>query len=198
MKVLIDMDGVLVDFVSGICKAHGQTNPYDDPKNLGRFEIDEIWGMEPEAFWSKANRQFWENLEPMPEATTLIQFLEATVGAENLCILSTPSKSHESIPGKIKWLEKHFPKLSRRYMFGVGKHFCSNKKHLLIDDKDSNIKAFTSAPEGGKGILYPRPWNTKYEDPFPLGTVMAEFRRLHKIMTRKRVRKIKLPVEMHE
>ena len=45
MYCFLDMDGVLADFVDGVCQAHDRAFPYDDPSNYGHFDIEPLWGM---------------------------------------------------------------------------------------------------------------------------------------------------------
>jgi hypothetical protein len=89
MRVLLDMDGLIADFVSGISRAHSRPNPYDDPANFGRYEMAEIWGMTDEDFWAPTHEEdFWAELEPTAEAAEIVSGLtrmfhpEPTRGSE--------------------------------------------------------------------------------------------------------------------
>lgn len=157
MRVLVDMDGVLACFVTGMCRAHGRPNPFEDGTHGGRYFIDEIWGMEPAEFWEPADEAFWAGLDPTPEAHELVALLEAEFGIESLCLLSSPSANLGCIPGKLRWIDKHFPQFSRRFLFGTQKQFCAGPDHLLIDDWEHNVESFRAA--GGHAVLFPRPWN---------------------------------------
>jgi 5'(3')-deoxyribonucleotidase len=158
LKILLDMDGVLADFVGGICRAHDRSNPFDDPANRGRYEMTDIWGISATQFWKPADEEFWANLEPTPEASEVVRLAVETVGIDNVCILSSPRSDPHCIPGKIRWIKRHFPELDRRYLFGPRKEFCAGLGRTLIDDYDVNVTGFYNA--GGRALLFPRPWNS--------------------------------------
>ena len=158
MKVLLDLDGVLADFTGGMCRAHNRPDPWADGQNRGCYAMDELWGMTASEFWEPATEGFWAELEPTPGAFHLVRFLEEQVGAANICILSSPSLDPGCVPGKLRWIRRHLPEYSRRFLFGPRKEFCAGTpSHLLIDDHEANVKGFREA--GGTAILFPRPWN---------------------------------------
>jgi 5'(3')-deoxyribonucleotidase len=159
VKILLDMDGVLADFVGGISKAHGRPSPFDDPQHHGKYEMTEIWGMEVAEFWKPTDEEFWASLEPTSEATEIVRLATDAVGTENVCLLSSPCAHLGCVPGKLRWIERHFPQFKRRFLFGPRKEFCAAPNRLLIDDWDQNVAYFTAA--NGNAWLYPRPWNTQ-------------------------------------
>ncbi|MEN6532315.1 MAG: hypothetical protein ABFD89_01545 [Bryobacteraceae bacterium] len=159
MQCLLDMDGVLVDFVSGICAAHQVASPY--PANNGDYvAIERIVGSATK-FWAPANTaEFWDELEPMPDFKEILAAVEGAFGRENICILSSPSLSELCIVGKLRWIARHMPDYKRRFLFGPCKEFCAAVDRVLIDDADTNVKRFGAA--GGQTILLPRPWNSDH------------------------------------
>ncbi len=156
-EIMLDMDGVLCDFVGGICAAHGRTDPWADGKNRGRDEIAPLWGITEESFYARCNYTFWANLEKTPEADEIVELCEKTVGAENVCILSAGSRNYAVYDGKLEWIRRHFPQFKRRYLFGPQKKFCVAPGRALIDDRDKNIDAWS-----GLKFLMPRPWNKSH------------------------------------
>lgn len=159
IKVLVDMDGVVSDFVRGICQAHAREWPYSDPKHVGPqgWGLESIFGMSAAEFWSKCDYDFWLGLDLMPEAEEIVDTVVSYVGRENMCFLSSPSNDPGCIPGKKAWLKKHFPDYAKQCLFGKPKEFCAHPGSLLIDDYWENVKKFSSA--GGKTLLVGRPWN---------------------------------------
>lgn len=154
----LDMDGVLVDFVSDMCRVHNRPNPYNDPINLGKFDMAEIWGMTAEEFWEPTvNPYFWRDMSKLPEADDLVETVLTRFGTSNTCILSSPSQSQYCIPEKRQWLQIHYPRLASNILFGSAKRFLAGPGRFLIDDYDANIIRFAKA--GGVGLTYPQPWN---------------------------------------
>lgn len=161
MRILLDMDGVLADFVGGICKAHALPNPYLDPANHGRYCIEEIWGVTPAKFWAPTDEEFWTFLEPTPEADEIVRLCTSAVGKENITVFSSPCATRGCMEGKYEWLRRHFPQFYRQFLFGPQKYLCAQSGHWLIDDFDQNVQQFRSA--GGWAWLFPRPWNPLHE-----------------------------------
>ena len=166
MKILLDLDGVLVDFVSGACRAHGRPDPFAEPLNpevADQFGMDEIWGMDINEFWEPMKEaSFWEGLEFMPDAKEILKFCERAVGMDNVCLLTSPSRGSGPVVGKVNWIEKHMPEYKRRFLIGSAKEFCASRRSILIDDSDKNTEAFTEA--GGNMILVPRAWNMNWKE----------------------------------
>lgn len=167
-KCLLDMDGVIANWVGATCLDLGVRNPYEyDPDNCnGRWDIFRLLGRteaEEDAYYASINNyEFWRDLEPMPEAHEIVDTLCEYFGRHNVCILSSPGHMEMSMPGKVMWLRKHFPYFAENanFMFGKGKHFCAHPDAVLIDDFDKNVEAFRE--HNGKAFLVPRPWNADY------------------------------------
>lgn len=160
MKCLLDLDGVLVDFVGGICRAHGRPNPYADGQNNGLYEMAELWGISATKFWSVADAEFWAGLEMMPDGTNILTACVDVFGTENICLLTSPSMNEGATEGKVRWIYEHLPVFRRRFMVGAAKEFCAHPGAVLVDDYDSNVAKFRL--HGGHAVLVPRPWNSAH------------------------------------
>jgi hypothetical protein len=57
----------------------------------------------------------------------------------------------------MEWIGKNLPDYKRQFLIGPGKNFCAGKDHILVDDADHNLKAFSEA--GGLVVPIPRKWN---------------------------------------
>lgn len=161
-KILLDMDGVLADFVSRACEAHKKPSPYGFPENLGVFDLEKCkgWEMTPEEFWKPVNAggyEFWRYLDLMPEAHQIVDLAVNLVGESNICILSSPSQDPGCVPGKRDWMKAHFPSLTKNMLFGSAKRFVAGPDKILLDDRDENLKSFQEF--GGRVVAVPRPWN---------------------------------------
>ena len=99
-KCCLDMDGVLVSLVEGICRVHNVPNPYDN--GCGTYDLAGALDMAVEELWEPCgSHEFWANLQPWPEANEIVQMVEAAFG-EDVILLSTPILSPASITGKME------------------------------------------------------------------------------------------------
>lgn len=157
MKVLLDLDGVLVNFVGGMCESHNRPDPFEEGHT--DYYLEKAWDMSLSAFWKPAeNAEWWANLPKTKEADDIVQLVEAYVGFDNVCILTSPTVNPLSLAGKVQWIQSNYPDYRRKFLIGPQKQFCAHPGSALIDDHEANIHAFVT--EGGHGILVPRPWNT--------------------------------------
>lgn len=155
-KALLDMDGVVVDFVRGVLKFH-------DRPDISYGDI--TWNLEtlvrpdltPSEFWETLGYDFWVNLPFTPKGDLLTKYVLQMFGPENVCICTSPCRTKGSIEGKIDWLRQHIPELSRRFMVTPVKEFAASQDRILIDDNDENCRKFREA--GGLTILVNQPWN---------------------------------------
>lgn len=159
MKVLLDMDGVVVDFVSAAILEHG-LNPVrfvnDWPK--GEWDVAKVINLPPKQFWEKidANPTFWDELQPYPWMEALTHLVHNNSRSWAFC--TTPSRHHHSSAGKVRWIQNYFGKTFRDYyLCGASKAQLATPDTLLIDDSDVNVGEFLLA--GGKAVLWPAVWN---------------------------------------
>ena len=164
LKLFLDMDGVLADFVTGACLAHNRPSPYLDPEALGIFDMEKLWGISVNEFWRTidAKVDFWDTLQKTPEADALVAAALSMFSIDNIAVLTAPSMDPTCVPGKRRWMQKHYPQLAKRMIFASAgaKQFLAGPSYILSDDRDKNISQFKLA--GGVGILMPRLWNAGY------------------------------------
>lgn len=162
MRILLDMDGVLADFVGGMCKVHRRQDPFIIRDNHGIFDMASIWGINPRDFWKPTRgSEFWAELRPMDGFEELVYYCEDMVGIDNVCIVTSPSSDPTSVVGKVEWLNKHLPRYSRRAFFGSKKYFFACEQNILVDDWDYNVSKFCEY--GGNAVLVPRLWNADHQ-----------------------------------
>lgn len=165
LRILIDLDDVLVDFVGSACKAHGTT--YEEVAKfweLGRWDIQVPLGkalgrtarLPDEEFWIPLNvPNFWASL---PEFHWTASLLETVFRrTDDWFIVSAPSRCDSSRHGKLEWFNRYFGFASDRFIPTRYKEIFAKKGVVLIDDSTTNIDKFNA--EGGKGILFPKLWN---------------------------------------
>lgn len=170
--ILVDMDGVLADFVGSALKIFGR-----DKSVIQKNYNIHLWlNVCSTEFWSRlqATEDFWLNLKPLPWAIDLINTLsqEAPV-----MIASSPSLDPDCLRQKLLWLEKHIGgKLVRNYFFTTHKHLLGKKGRVLVDDYYMNCLGFEE--QGGSSILFPAAWNSIGEVKDPVGYTLKELDKL--------------------
>jgi len=166
VKIFIDMDGVLVDFVGGAADLFNR-----DHKELlqnwpaGEYDICKVLDIPTDEFWAEINRHgkgWWEALSPTKECFELIEMVEKidpewTVATSPSQDPNNPLAEAMAAAGKIAWMQKHLNKGFRRYMIGPAKYLLAGPDRVLIDDSKKKCMKFWSS--GGLFALFPRPWN---------------------------------------
>lgn len=152
--ILLDMDGVLADFVGGALKAHGieRFNSLHWPP---QWDMATELGISDDEFWAPIHdggAEFWRQLEPLPWAQEL---WDGCAALGSITISTSPSRDYESRKGKLDWLAQHFDANVGCY-FGRDKWLMA-RHGILIDDSDANVQRFCE--KGGQAVLFPRPWN---------------------------------------
>lgn len=160
MSILLDLDGVIVDFISGAIKAFGMNHD----EVLSRWQPGE-WHIEPAMripesdFWQSIERvpDFWINLPAYSWADDLYDQLAKL---DEVIICTTPTRDHNCASGKIQWLQKWKGKNFRKYVITAHKEILATESNILVDDRDDNIRKFVN--KGGKGVLFPAIQNSRH------------------------------------
>ena len=142
--IYCDMDQVLVNLFKSAEKVLGY--PLDSYKNPEQKEDR----------WKKINavKNFWRDLEWMPSAKKLYQFI---VRYDAKILSAYTNKDPNSKIGKMKWLNKN-TKLKRKNIHLVLRSQKQNyavsdgKPNVLIDDHPKNIREWEA--KGGIGIFH--------------------------------------------
>lgn len=164
--ILLDLDGVLADCVGAMAVVHDK-----DPSLVTKWGIEECWNISSEELWSPLDYNFWSNLPLTREAHQVVGYCSRAVGAENICILTSPSRNDGCMDGKRDWVKNNFPYFSKRLLIGSCKYFCASPQSLLIDDSEKNVDLFIE--HGGQAFLFPRPWNKSRDEKEPIELLRA-------------------------
>lgn len=158
--VMLDMDGVIADFMGAALRLHGREGLFDEPASKGVWDTEKLLGISANQFWKPINAtpDFWPDLPKTAEADEIVALAESL---GEVTILTAPALGDECFLGKRQWLRRHYPKYVSRLAFAKEKHLYASPRHLLIDDKDSNCTKFREA--GGRAILVPRSWNSEWQ-----------------------------------
>jgi len=187
LKIFLDMDGVIVDFVMPAMAMHNAeiTGETAFPKGFGwdilgatnKIRKDRGFNkLSASQFWNALGYSFWANLRPYPLAFRLISRLE-TVG--DVYFATSPTLSGACFAGKYDWVRHNLPHLKRKLIITADKTVLATANSILIDDRDRNVDDFIEC--GGQAILVPRPWNNYGPYPcnkHPYDVVLEKLRKL--------------------
>jgi len=169
LTCFLDCDGVISDFIGGCSKLLNKT--YEECFN-GRdrplpWNLSDLYpGIDEKEFMSRMDIRFWAELPVYPWAHELVELLEKIFNGRLILCTSAGYLGDEihyftnAVQGKEKWIMKHFPQFAKKTVFCYNKEYLASPYHVLIDDNELNIKAFTD--NGGIGILFPQDWNGLY------------------------------------
>lgn len=150
MKIFVDLDEVFSDFRGSACRVHGVDPDECDTILVDLAEWHIIHALRVlknnqlfnyEDFWRPIHAEgvsFWENLDPLPWANDLKEFLETT-GYE-WYILTAPCRGHAVYEGKLKWMWNFFGEQFRNFIITPHKHLFTGPDRLLVDDSEVNIE----------------------------------------------------------
>lgn len=164
MRILVDLDDVLVDFHAGYARLLGISSAeLRNRRTPGEWDLSIDLGISHSQFWKPvhlAGAQFWQELKACEWSTTLVDIVKYR--ADDWLIVSTPSTQSSSYVGKIEWMQAHFKDSQfNRYELIRRKYLLANRDTILIDDKEENCDQFIRA--GGQAILFPSYGNRLYE-----------------------------------
>lgn len=180
-RLFLDMDGVLVNWDKGCHELHGI--PYRPggkwPYKLGPdgWHFYRELGMTVPQLFRGQNRDFWANLEWMPDGRKLLQICESKFG-RNITLLTSPYDNDGTVDGRKDWIKRHMPGYIHRVLIGDPKEACAHPDAVLVDDCEENIKNWQKMD--GIGVMVPRPYNSLFKVR-SIATDVVEAR-LHKIV----------------
>lgn len=165
VTILLDMDGVITDLVSGIERFFNVKRPVPWP--YGDYNIRKVLGIPN--LWDELPTHFWVGLSKTEEYNELLNMVKG----HEVIICTSPTDTR-CVEGKLFWLSQYLP--DNDFVITKRKELLAKPDVLLIDDSDAKIEAFTAA--GGQGILFPRPWNSCYDIVYPMEYVRNEYDKL--------------------
>jgi hypothetical protein len=158
---LLDLDGVLADWVDSVAPLFGTTKErLVDRWPRDVYDIAEVLGVSTSELWRVVHREgadFWADLKPLPWYAELIELCQSLAPTT---ILTSPSLDPSSASGKAEWLQRHLGDNFRDYLIGPDKPACAHPGALLIDDRDHGCEGFVAA--GGHAIVFPQVWNSAW------------------------------------
>lgn len=162
---LLDVDGVVADPYRPLCKILGLDFEKWVP---GEYWLEEAFGITNSEAWqhpSVRDPKFWSGAPKTPWADELVDLIvEKAGGKKNVCFLTKPTLEPSCASAKVAWLSKHYGDI--HYLIGTSKKYCAGPGKTLVDDHDANVEEFTL--HGGRGILFPRIWNSGHRIADPM------------------------------
>jgi len=151
--IVLDMDGVLADFVSGTCALFGMPSGWQP----SHWDFYDDFGVDARTFWAKVSMRpdFWLDLEPTPWKDELVSL--AQQHGREWVIATSPAIDPSCWQQKVAWVYEHVDACCRNLVVTPQKHLLSAPGRVLIDDSDHNVEKWRAA--GGTAILFPTPWN---------------------------------------
>lgn len=156
--VLVDCDGVLADFVGGVCREVNKTIPERvhqfKPKDFTEWDIGRLLP----SYWKGivSRPGFCYGLEPYPDAKEGMKTLLDS-GAKAI-VVTSPWTSDSWISERIEWLRCHFSIDRTNIIFADSGHKALIKGDFLIEDNLPTLQDW-SRENKGYGYLIDRPWN---------------------------------------
>jgi hypothetical protein len=115
-------------------------------------------GWTKQSFWDQVSQKEWASVPESPELPWLLRTCQKVVG-HSIYIATSPTKDPGCLAGKLEWIQQNLPNwMHRQYFITPRKHHLAKPGTLLIDDNEANCLAFRA--NGGRAVLYPRPWNS--------------------------------------
>lgn len=175
---LIDMDGVLCDFIGHVLGKYGYTmkdliNAHGLENMPYPYDLDELFkpfGLKSEEIFESLTIDDWVAMPKLPWANDLVKvlrnhfndYVQLGIGLHICTALpnGSPKAVANAIIGKSRWVRKNFKRLSNRLLFSREKNIFASKRTLLIDDCEYNKDMFIKS--GGIAVLFPAVWNSAY------------------------------------
>lgn len=153
--LVLDMDGVLVNFCKAAYAVHGVPHNKHLPTS---FDFFKDWGMTAAEFWGPIDdkgAEFWANLEKYPWTDTIIEM--AKDWPSGFMVATACSLSHHSAAGKVEAIKALFGNNFRDYALFPRKWHLAQPGYVLLDDHEENCEEWEIRK--GRAILFPQPWN---------------------------------------
>ena len=162
LRILLDVDEVLADFVGGALRAHGWTREQLEAVwPAGTWSIVEPMGLTVEEFWRPihaAGESFWTSLDRHPWVDELLRTVQDFT--DDWLLVTSPSADPSSYSGKVRWINDNLGVHPQHIVLTNRKEIMANHSTVLIDDRASSIQSFISA--GGLGIAFPSRHNHRH------------------------------------
>lgn len=160
-SILLDVDGVVADFVAGVESIIGRKFTQEEKRKWDVLQFLKPEERE-EVYAELAQPDFWRNLPVVDGALEGVRYLDRL--GYDITWVTAPWASCESWESARRdWLDEKFA------MSAKGHHYiptASKEKvvgDILIDDKPQNIREWKEANPDKKAFLFDTPFNQDYD-----------------------------------
>lgn len=163
-RLILDMDGVLADFMRGALDLHDKHDVSEE--SIVSYEMHGYCGVSAHAFWQRITSnhitqgggvRFWRTLPEYAYTRELLNYAQMSKGSMIATSCGTGGAyTHGATEGKLQWLKERFA-CDLPVFFGRDKSVLARPDAMLVDDLPKNVEAFIGA--GGRALLVDRPWN---------------------------------------
>ena len=163
MRILVDMDGILVDFLAGFLRAYNQK--YGDmlrKADIVEWELSRV--VKPACNEAGVlsildEENFFDRLRPLPGAVESILHLDA-LGHE--VFIATAAGSADSARAKLTWIQHYLGWSRRRVIITHQKHLID--ADVLIDDKPLMLRRWKAQRPDARAMTIAYPYNRVVAD----------------------------------
>jgi len=154
IRLLIDMDEVLCDFLGELCRQYNHLHGTDiAPADINQYDLRDFIGEEGRCIFLRAG--FFDCLEPFPHA---IEVIHKLIADKHDVIIATNALGHPDVAAdKCRWLQRHLPELYPENVI-----IASRKEliqaDLIFDDSPAVLNSFP-----GIRVIMDRPYNRKVQ-----------------------------------
>jgi 5'(3')-deoxyribonucleotidase len=160
MRILVDMDGVVADLISGwIANIYQYWNKL--PESTHSYNVVEWYPtLNQHQVMSCLNYDSFRKAPVIEEAQQSIEGLILQGHEIRFATTIYPDLAF-AYEAKCEWVKEHFPSLIDNIIVFSSRHKTEIRSEVLIEDHPKTCADFKAL--GGTPILFSQPWNAKYE-----------------------------------
>lgn len=163
-RILVDCDGILSDFVGPTLDLiHTHTGDRHHRDEIVRWDVFQSLGKKEHEHILDTAVQAGGFALNMPLLEGGKEAIERLRELGDVYIVTSPYDAPNWVYERNRWLEKHFG-FNKKHVASISDKFIVEGS-VLIDDSDTNLKAWSEHWPDGLPLLFDSPWNRHVEHP---------------------------------
>lgn len=160
-RILLDVDGVLADFITTYLHALAAvTGSYRHPAEVINWEIGKSLGLSEDTQRKVSTLLRKEGVaSSMPVYPGAIEGVKKLTLVAEVYFVTSPFTSPTWTYDRDQWLDRHFGAVGKNVVHTAHKHLISGD--VLVDDKPVNVRAWAKAWPLGTPVLWSQPYNER-------------------------------------